>query len=82
MPTLEKKSDQTILKVLDLLDSKYGRLKTERVEEIMDKWLKFKDDSFEDNGVLLLGMKELRQRKKELKITEGEWDSVWMLTKL
>ena len=35
LPTLKKKSDQTILKVLDLLDSKYGRMKTERIEEIM-----------------------------------------------
>ena len=37
LPTLEKKSDQTILKVLDLLDSKYGRTKTERIEEVMDE---------------------------------------------
>ena len=80
LPTLEKKSDQTILKVLDLLDSKYGRTKTERIEEIMDEWIKFKDDSFEDDRELLLGMKELRQRKKELNITEDEWDTVWMLT--
>ena len=37
LPTLEKKSDQTILMVLGLLDSKYGRTKTERIEEIMDE---------------------------------------------
>ena len=37
LPALEKKSDQTVLKVLDLLDSKYGRMKTERIEEIMDE---------------------------------------------
>ena len=55
LPTLEKKSDQTILKVLDLLDTKYGRTKTERIEEIMDEWLKCRDDSFEDDGELLLG---------------------------
>ena len=46
----------------------------------MDKWMKFKDDSFEDDGELLLGIKELRQRKKEMKVTEDEWDAVWMLT--
>ena len=46
----------------------------------MDEWMKFKDDNFEDDGELLLGMKELRQRKNELKVTEDEWDTVWMLT--
>ena len=46
----------------------------------MDEWLKFKVDSFKDNREHLLGMKELRQRKKELIITEYEWDAVWMLT--
>ena len=69
LPTLKKKSDQTILKILDLLDSKYGRMKTERIEEIMDKWMKFKDNTFEDDGELLLGMKELWRRTKELKVT-------------
>ena len=72
LPTLEKKSDQTILKVLDHLDSKYRRSKTERIKEIMDEYMKFRDDSFEDDGELLLGMRELRQRKKELKVTEDE----------
>ena len=46
----------------------------------MDKWIKFKDNSFEDEGELMLGMKELRQRKKELKVTDNKWDAVWMLT--
>ena len=27
----------------------------------MEDWIKFKDDQFEDNGKLLLGMRELRQ---------------------
>ena len=42
--------------------------------------MKFKDDQFEDDGELLLGMKELKQRKRDLKITEDEWDTVWMLS--
>ena len=46
----------------------------------MEEWIKFKDDQFEDNGKLLLAMKELRRRKKDLNITEDEWDAVWMLT--
>ena len=76
LPILDKKTDQTIAKVLDLLSLKYGRTKTEKIEEIMEDWIKFKDDQFEDDGELLLGMKELRLRKKDLKITEDEWDAV------
>ena len=36
LPTLEKKTDQTITKVLDLLAIKYGRTKTEKIEELME----------------------------------------------
>ena len=39
----------------------------------------FKDDHYEDDSELLLGMKELNQRRKELKMTEDEWVAVWML---
>ena len=46
----------------------------------MEDWLRFKDDQFEDDGELLLGMKELRQKKKDLKVMEDKWDAVWMLT--
>ena len=45
----------------------------------MDNWSKFKDDHYEDDSELLLGMNELNQRKKELKMTEDEWVAVWML---
>ena len=37
LPTLEKKTDQTIMKVHDLLAIKYGRTKTEKMEEIMEE---------------------------------------------
>ena len=37
------------------------------------------DDQFEDDGELLLGMRVLRQKKKDFKVTEDEWDAVWML---
>ena len=42
--------------------------------------MRFKDEQFEDDGELLLGMKELRQKKKDLNVTEDEWDAVWMLS--
>ena len=34
--------------------------------------MKFRDDQFDDDGELLLGMKEINQRRKELNMTEGE----------
>ena len=46
----------------------------------MEDWSKFKDDQYEDDGELLLGMRELNQRQRELKMTEDEWVAVWMLS--
>ena len=45
----------------------------------MDDWSKFKENLYEDDSELLLGMKELNQRRRELKMTEDEWVTVWML---
>ena len=41
--------------------------------------MRFRDDQFEDDRELLLGMKELNQRRKDLKMTDDEWVSAWML---
>ena len=41
LPVLIKKQDQTIDKVLGLLDAKYGRTRTEKVEEWVEDFLKF-----------------------------------------
>ena len=46
----------------------------------MEEGMKFKDSQFEDDGELLLGMKEINQRRKDLKMTEDEWVAVWMLS--
>ena len=42
-------------------------------------WLEFKEDQYEEEDELLFTMEEIEQRRKELKITENEWFSVWML---
>ena len=36
----------------------------------MDDWSKFKDEQYEDDSELPLGMKELNQRRRELKMIE------------
>ena len=66
--------------VLELLDIKFRRTRTDKVKEIIEDWMRFRDDKFEDDGELLLGMKEINQRRKDLKKTEDEWVTVWMLS--
>ena len=45
----------------------------------MEDWLKFKEDQYEDDGDSILAMKEINQRRKELKMMEDEWFAIWML---
>ena len=59
-------TDQMMKHVLELRTIKYGRTQMEKIEEIVEDWMKFQDDQFEDDGELLLGMKEINQRRKEL----------------
>ena len=82
LPVLVKKTDQTLDKVVELLDIKYGRSRTEKVEDVIEDYLKFREDQYEDDDELILAMKELRQRHIELKMSFDEFDSVWMLEKM
>ena len=65
------KEEQTLKKVLEILTLKYGCTRVEKIEDFMDDWSKFKDDHYEDDSEIL-GMKELNQRRKELKMTEDK----------
>ena len=69
LPVLENK-DQTMKRVLEIYTLKYGSTRVEEIKDFMDDWTKFKDDQYDDNGELLLGMKDLNQRWKDLKMTE------------
>ena len=44
--------------------------------------VKFREDQYEEESELILAMKEIRQRKRELKITQNEWFTVWMLSRM
>ena len=44
LPVLEKKQDQVVKNVLELLDHKYGRTYVEKVEECTQKWLDLMED--------------------------------------
>ena len=82
LPVLEKKTDQTIKKVLEIIDVKYRRKRTEKVEECVKDWLRFKEDQFEEDDELMLAMKEINQRRKELQISQEEWFSIWMFGRI
>ena len=69
-------------KVAGLLDSRYGRSRTEKVEEAIEDLFKFREDQYEDDDELMLAMKELRQIRVELKMMFDEFHTVWMLQKL
>ena len=46
----------------------------------MEDWSKFRDDQYENDSELLLEMRELNQRGRELITIEDEWVAVWMLS--
>ena len=60
LPVLVKKEDQTVDNVTRLMDSRYGRTRTEKVEEAIEDLFKFREDQYEDDDELMLAMRELR----------------------
>ena len=57
-----KKTDQTVDKVAGLLDARYGRSRTEKVEEAIKDLFKFREDQYEDDDIFILAVSELRQK--------------------
>ena len=72
LPVLEKKQDQQVRKVLEMLDVKYGRTHLEKIEECFQNWLELQEDQYEEEDELLLALEEINQRREELKVTEKE----------
>ena len=71
-----QKTDQTLEKVVQLLNKKYGRSQTEKVKEAVEEIMKFREDYYEEDDDLIMAMQELNQRRKDLKITYEEFISV------
>ena len=44
IPVIIKKTDQTLEKVIGLFDVKYSRSRTEKVEDVIEDYLKFRED--------------------------------------
>ena len=60
LPVLENKEDQTITRVTGFLDLRYGRSRTEKVEDAIEDLFKFREDDYEDDDAFMLAMRELR----------------------
>ena len=69
IPVLVNKTDQTLEKVIGLLYVKYSQSRTEKVEDVIDDYLKFREDQYEDDDELILVMSELRQKRVDLKMS-------------
>ena len=82
LPVIGTKDDQNVKKVVTLLNERYGRTHTEKVEEAIEDLFKFREDHFEDDDELMLAMSELRKRRVDLEMTFDEFHTVWMLQKL
>ena len=63
---ISTKGDQNVKKVTTLLNKRYGRTRTEKVEEAIEDLFKFREDQSEDNDELMLAMSELRKRRVDL----------------
>ena len=44
LPILEKKTDQTMKRVLEILALKYGHTRVAKIEDFMDDWTNFRDN--------------------------------------
>lgn len=82
LPVILTKNNQNVKKVISLLNERYGRTRTVKVEEAIEDQFRFREDQFEDDGELMLAMIELRKRREDLEITFDEFHTLWMLQKL
>ena len=82
LPVVVTKDDQNVKKVVTLLNERYGRTRTEKVEEAIEDLFKFREDNYDDDDELMLAMSELRNRRVDLEINFDELHTVWMLQKL
>ena len=67
--------------IIACLEERYGRNRLEKIEELVLDLIGFRDDDYEDEGDFLHYMEELQRRKEDIKVTDREWNTVWMLKK-
>ena len=65
LPVIEKKQDFQMKKVLDLVDTKYGRTHLEKVKKYVQNWIDLREDQFEEEGKLSLAVWKLGVKKRK-----------------
>ena len=60
---LIKKTDQTLKKVIKLLDVRYGRSRTEKVEEAIEDLFRFREDDYEGRQCLNVSYERAQAKK-------------------
>ena len=78
MKVLEKE-DQTVVKIIETLKKKSGWSLLEKMEEWLDNWMEFREEDFYEEKDFFFTMKEIGIRKQELKVTDQELMTLWML---
>ena len=68
LTALNTAEKQTIGEVMEYLRACYGRTRLEKIEELVVKWMNFRDDDYDDEDNLLQAMIEIQRIKEELKI--------------
>ena len=61
LPVLIQKTDQTLEKVVQLLDKKYRRSQTEKFEEAVEDMSRFREDGYEEDDDLIRALRELNK---------------------
>ena len=56
LPVIVKKEDQNVEKVIRLLDKRYGRTRTEKVEAVIENKFRYREDQYEDDDKLMLAI--------------------------
>ena len=60
---LDTTEKQKIGEVLECLTKHYGRTRLEKIEELVGKWMNFRENDFDDEDDLLQAMTEMQRRK-------------------
>ena len=65
-----------VKKVVTLLNERYGRTHTEKVEKAREDLSKFREDNYDDDDELMLALSELRKRRVDLEMSFDEFHMV------
>merc|ERR1712029_161328 len=69
----------TVIEITKLLKLKYGRTRTEELEELMEEWIKFNFNEHDSEEDYIFSQEKIIARQNETKVTLAEWNAIWMM---